>query len=523
MSLTPVRFDGFGAGLNLTAKADAVGPGECIDAMNVTLSEREAIQQRDGYAAFTSPALTNRTASLEPYYRTGAANQLIAGCGTRLEAINAGGGVVASATGLTDAVWDFARFGAPGSEYVYAGNGTNTIRRWDGSSWTAPANMPAGGALAVQAVDQGNRLVVGKFDTTTGGPTGGAGTSNPSRVHFSDAGAPETWGTNNYVDLTPGDGEKVQAIIAWRDGLFVFKSTKFFRFYGTGEDADGNPVFNYQTIDSGVGLASPRAVCADRHGVYFMARDGIYMTDGGAPEQVSDNLDPIWTGQTSSYYLGGVLAHSAITNCAMTCHAERVYLAFPTSSANDRIIVHDPRYGWFSLFDIPAAAMTSFRIGDQAELVFAYSSGSNHIGRYSPSYTNDAGAAITSRWRSGWSDLGYPEQKVSRQQELWGSGKVLVGVSTDFSQGAGDLIEVDFGTATDTWGSGSGPDTWGSGSGPDTWGPESGQAWRLRRHADRGTLFSVTFQQNTLDQPWAVHRLQHDMRIPRATGVGAPG
>src|SRR5687768_10053534 len=206
----------FGAGLNLRDKPDAVDPSECIDTLNTVFTERGAVKQRDGYDNLTS-SLTNAPKSLEPFYRTGAANQLVAGCGTRLEALSTAGAVVASQTGLTDGIWDFARFGAPNTERVYAGNANDLLYIWNGSAWASVASSPKAGALAVMAVDAGNRLVAGRFDGTAGGPTAGAGTSSPSHVYFSDAGDPQTWGTNNYVQLTPGDGEKVQAVVAWRE------------------------------------------------------------------------------------------------------------------------------------------------------------------------------------------------------------------------------------------------------------------------------------------------------------------
>jgi hypothetical protein len=47
------------------------------------------------------------------------------------------------------------------------------------------------------------------------------------------------------------------AVIAWSRYLFVFKESKFFRFYGTSTGAGGTPVFNYETVDTGIGLAAP--------------------------------------------------------------------------------------------------------------------------------------------------------------------------------------------------------------------------------------------------------------------------
>src|SRR3954452_789261 len=110
----PYAFNDFSGGLNLRDKSDTVGDKEAIDLLNVTFSERGAIRQRDGYADLTTADLTNRVDSLCPFYTAGGVRQLIAGAGSRLEALDIGGAVVAAATGLTGGPYSFARFAAPG-------------------------------------------------------------------------------------------------------------------------------------------------------------------------------------------------------------------------------------------------------------------------------------------------------------------------------------------------------------------------------------------------------------------------
>jgi hypothetical protein len=516
MTYSPASFDTFGLGLNLRDKVDAVRMGEAIDALNVEFSERGAIGQRDGYAAFTESTLTNRVQSLHVHTRAGGTPQLLAGCGTRLEALDSDGAVASSQTGLTDGIWDFARFGTPNSEMSYAGQGLSTLKRWDGSAWTSVASTPKAGALAVMATS--NRLVAGRFLSTTGGPTGGAGTSSPSHVYFSNAGLSETWSTNDFLQLTPGDGEAVQAVIEWRELVFIFKESKFFVVYGESVDAGGDPIFDYRPVDTGVGLASPRAVCVSEQGVFFMDHTGVYVTSGGEPTKVSSAIDPIFKGGASSFYLGGDLDQPDVTNCAMTHHDNRLYLSFPTDSANDRTLVFDPLQDWWSLWDIPASCLisshssTAFSPSSTPELFFGYASGDNHIGRLSSAYTNDDGEAITSRWRSGWFDYDNPVVKTIRESKMWGSGIVGFAVSRDFKQPTGTLSVLDF---TDTTASVWGGSTWGGG----TWANPAGLIPRLRRYAIRGTVFSTYLENTTLDQTFSVHRLDHHLREQRVPSV----
>lgn len=536
MPYSPVLFAGFGAGLNLRDQPDVVDPAQAIDCLNVTFTEKGALKLRDGFDNHTSSELTNRAQTVYPYFESDGTNQILAGCGTRLEAVDTAGAVVASATGLTDATWRFVRFAAPGSECAYAGNGTDTLRKWDGAAWSAPTGtvdgvggraLPKAGLLAIMPVS--NRLVAAGFSTTTGGPNGSA--TNPSTVVFSDQGLPETWQVTssppttyqNTLQLTPGDGEKITAMVAWRDSVFVFKQSKFFVIYGESIQANGGPVFNYRTVDSGVGCVGANAVCAGRDGVYFLDRTGVYRTSGGEPEQVSDVIDPFFTGRVSAYWQGGVFNHAQAALASLCWHEERVYCSVPVGSdtANGRVLVHDPRYGWWSLYDIPAGGLCSWRVSAQPVLFFSYASGLKHIGKHSSAYTSDDGAVINGRWQSGWFDFSDPDVKTLREMKVWGTGGLYVGMAIDYQPSA-VLDSVSF-PVTDTWGDGTGSDTWGDGTGTDLWGAGASTVAAMIRRAHRGTVFSVICE-DLAGAAFEVIRMTHhirDRRVPSVkTGAG---
>src|SRR3954464_12010150 len=123
----PIALDDFSGGLNLRDKADVVVDKEAIDLLNVTFNERGAIRQRDGFVDLTPADLTNRVDSLAGFYTAAGTRQLIAGAGTRIDAASAAGAVVASRTGLSGGPYVFARFAAPGNEYMYVANGIDPL------------------------------------------------------------------------------------------------------------------------------------------------------------------------------------------------------------------------------------------------------------------------------------------------------------------------------------------------------------------------------------------------------------
>lgn len=461
--LTPIAHPGFGGGLNLAVQPDAVAATEAIDLLDVTFTEEGAVRSRDGFGLLTGAPGTNRYDSLAFFQTTGGVNQLVCGAGNRLEALSSSGAPVASATTPTASPHFFARFGGPGAEVLYCANGTDSLRQWDGTAFSTPAwtgTSPTGRFVSVTPWD--NRLVNARR-------AGSAAANSPSTVLFSDTadtGAPLNWSANNWVEVTPGDGEEIMGMVAWREYLFVFKESKFFVFYATITASDGTPEFSYRPVDTGIGLCAPRAVCAGNDAVYFLNRRGVYRTTGGPPELVSGKIDPFFLGGTSDFFRSNQWNTGAIEAAAMTWHREQVYLAVPTggSVTNNRLLVFDTKRGWWSLWSIKAGALVSWAVQAQNELVFAYASGANHVGRCGPAFSNDAGSPIAARWLSGFFDYGDSEVKSLRELKLAGQGRVMAGVAVDYRSGAKSR-HVDFGSGLDVWGDGTDPsDVWGDGT-----------------------------------------------------------
>jgi len=437
------------------------------------------------------------------------------------------------------------------AEAAYAGNGTDTLRKWSGSAWSAPTAsvkavgestftaaraMPKAGAICVMPTN--NRLVATGFATTTGAPHGA--TSSPSHVYFSQPGDPEKWDNNEFEQLTPGDGEKIMSAIAWQDFVFVFKESRFFRFNGESFNPDGVASFDYIPIEANAGLVSRRALTAGRDGVYFLDRKGLYRTTGGVPTLLSSLLDPLFYGTPPPYWLRGAINQSQITQASLAWHEEQIYLSVPLkdSTTADAIFVFDPRYGWWSFYRIGASCVAPWRAGSSAELFFGYATGGNHIGRYGQSFVTDgatselwgdgsgddvwgagtdiddvwaAGADINGYWRGAWDSYGSPNKKTWKEARLWGSGKVSMGVATDFDLVAPAYREVNFITV-ELWSDSSG-DVWGDGTGTDVWPAEQVLSSKLYPRAHRGTWFAPIFESKD-GSDFEIHSLSARIESP---------
>ena len=517
----PVPFGPFSGGLNLRDSPGEVSGSEAIDLLNVLFSERGAVTQRAGYAQLTSAELTNQPDSLFPFITSAGTKRLLVGNGNRVDALDTAGASQANVASTASPHF-FVRFGGPTQEAVYFANGTDQAKRLLADVFTSPAGLAGQTGRFVAVTPTSNRLVVARESGSTAG-------NNPSSVNFSDPGAPETFTSTNYVDLDPGDGEAITGMVVWGDQLFVFKESKYWVLSGEGSDTTGGAVFPFTKVDMGAGLVASRALAAGLDGVYFMGRDGVYRTRGtqGA-EKLSDKIDPFFLGGTSIYYKSNTLNHGAVTTAAAAFHDDKLFLAVPTgtSATNDRVLVYDPAHQWWSLYDLPAAALARFRVGDQAELVFAAATGSNYVYRHSSAYTADAmsasatgGSAITARWRSGWVDMGSTVPKTIRESHVTGTGSLSLLVTKDWEDSTSTPQAVSLSASSDTWGDGTGADTWGDGTSTDLWGPANTIKTKAVRYAVRGEVFSTSLSNSTINTTFAVHRLAHHLREHRTSSV----
>ena len=534
MAYNAVAAAPFSGGLNLRDSYEVMQPTQAYDLLNVTFDERGGVAQRNGFSAFApksgSPLVigeaNTRFDSMLPFYTTGGTKQLVCGAGNRLEVYDTTGAIVGSArtTGVTASPHYFARFGGPTSQVIFAANGTDTIQRWDGSSWSNTGYTgftPDGRFLAVTPWD--NRLVNAYFANSVAG-------DNPSTVRFSNPSVPTTFETDNWVDVNPGDGEKIMGVAAFDNYVLVFKETRFFVFYGTTLDADGNPEFNYRAVEAGKGLVAPGALCVGPDGVYFLAQDGVYRTNGGYPQLVSELLNPLFVGAAPDLYSGSTLAFGSIDKARMLYHNQQVHLAVPTgsSSFNNRLFVLDPRDGWWTVWDIQAAALASFKIGSSPELVFSYADGYKRIGRMQDGLPTDAARSATASTtifsfiKTAFNDFGSAVHKTVRESKVWGSGKIRFALNDDFGSSV-QIKEVALTEgAFDKWADGNdASDTWGDGTGPDKWGRPAANKPTLVRQGVRGAYVGIELY-NSSSSPgaWRVSRVIHhvrDQRVPSVT------
>lgn len=494
MAVSQYKIERFG-GLVLDREPDEVGANEAIDLVNVDLDRGGAMRIRDGFSKL------NAVAGADPFvrgpYNWEAQNWVVVSDGTKVRLYDSAGTLQASSGAMTADTTSVAPFGTGTTSYLYLAQSkaASVFRATTAGVFSTPAGMPNAEYLAVQPND--NRLVAAYTSST-----------QASRVKFSDPGDAETWGANNYVDLTPNDGDVITGLVAWGNLLFVFKQRKYFVFYGNSTDSAGNPVFNYRAFDFGIGTIPGRNPCvATPNGVYFMGAGGVYVTTGGAPSKVSGAMEPLFTGAPIPF---GPLV-PPLTGVSVTAAylRGRVYFLI-NASGSIYLLGYDIETGqwvlWKSaLITLPIGVCSYSLSASAPRLCFAYGTF-----LYTQPYvsgtttTTDDGTPITSRYRSGfYTPLDDPARECTvRESILDGIGTPTFSVSRDFASTL--------------------PATGGGAKGTVTLGTSPAIAQGRHRVSQRGRRFSYQIESSTAGEAapaWRVESITQNLTGFRETGL----
>jgi len=329
-----------------------------------------------------------------------------------------------------------------------------------------------------------------------------------SKVSFSDQGAPETFGVNNFVQLTPGDGNPITGADIFDNKLFVFKADKFFVFYGNTADASGNPVFNYRTVDTGIGCYignnyPMKAYAAGPDGLYFQGYDGIYKTSGGPPVKISQALDPFfqlqsttrinpfwsygyWQNPDDFVFMNGKL----YVRCS--------YIIPGSGTGHFMVLVYDTVTGaWSAWPDYAPGGGTGIVPGGIMQWNRGlYIGMDKDVLLQTAGTTTDAisgvATAFISVYRLPFEDFGFPTRKRIRETIVDGYGFVLVQWATDWGALDTGSVTMNLGTA-----------------------PAIGV--NRQRRARRGRYFSL--QLSTTSSAWQVNRIRANLADPRTEVV----
>lgn len=450
ITLTPT------GGLVLDVPFDKVPPSSAVDLLDVDWDARGVLGSRQGAVKFSTEAQAENYDVIfgagTTFLPLGEKFALLARRGETLVQIGENGKEKGTTLKVKAGLrLNFCQVGrASLTPITYIANQDAKVQKFDGEVFSEPTatvddvagkDMPICHFLA-DWQDEGNRLVYANTGLL-GGPAAAAG--SPSHVFFSEPGEPEKFESRAFVELNPGDGQQILGMVTWGRQLFVFKETYVCVFYGISEEAEGKPRFNFTTIDLGTRAIAPRGsgpphVVAGREGVYFVAEDGIWVTTGGPPVLVTDQLDLNLSRRESRTELGGATFPSWLHVKGLLYMAGCLYVGIQKGTAEDtsqdieRVFKIDLHTGRITYWKTSLFAFTrwSSTFNGTPRVWFSGSGANKGVYFFTPEVDVDPTVAMDPYFASGGYDIEDVDEKTLIRIRAWGSGEVDLKVAEDY-------------------------------------------------------------------------------------------
>lgn len=444
MRADPRVFSGFSGGINLIDPQYELSDRECRDARNVIATRRGAIKKRAGNATFanSSPAT-----AIESLYAGTSPALLIAQQGTTLNSYNTSGVSASLATGLTAAArWEWVRattVGAPAQGPYFGVNGVDPPRfvtsHGVGGLWTlAAGGVPQGRFPQYHS----NRILLAGAVGATGSTVSASKILDPRTFA-----SPDGWA----VTLDGQDGFDLTATGTVGPYVLAFKENKTWVIFDIDTGAN-------RRLSESVGCIASRSVVETPRGTMWLARDGIYRTNGSTIERVSERIQPL-------------LDMLVAANMGQACAAyfeEHYYLSISTTgAANNLVLDYDLTLDCWWIHSVPTQQFAVWQLSTGQQLMGARLADTvvqPPLGAVRPhridqffidGLLQDSGANYFTYWSSPFYSFGSPYvRKRLRRIYFDGKGFIRVALATDFATASTPVGDLTFtqGTSTDIFG-----------------------------------------------------------------------
>jgi hypothetical protein len=347
--------------------------------------------------------------------------------------------------------------------------------------------------------------------------------SNPNRLYFSQGGQPETFPSENFIDIGPGDGYPITGISAYTNSIIIQKNDGF----GDGEvymlympDSTGaSDSSNWYVVKSpsAYGGQSGKALAFFGNLLAFVNKNGMFALEGAnIALSASDTNSGKFTVDSHSFDIEPDILgfkQSLMPSAAMINYKNKLWLSVPSGSSsttNDKIYQYD--YVRASNSDRTRGAWSVFdthSLNNFAEYQGQLYGGSAKDGTiYTLDYGyNDNGSAIDSYYVTA-PVSGLPEHKDFVKVWRWVIltiscyGKYFMTVSyiLDFEDLVGTPIQVSLDGGGMYWGTG----IWGK----SKWGAGAALVKRKVYLNAVSKDIQLRFETNQKDVYWKVHKAQ---------------
>lgn len=497
-----VQYDNLGKGVNTFTRDTMINDQEAAEATDVWSVGKNSIAKRPGIGlAITLPSSATVT-GLGTYY-SGSTRKLLAMSGGRLYDINPVAGTQSVIGGTASAFTTNLRTDmCQAGGYVFLQNGTDTLRKYDGSTVAAQANGVKGRWLIFYKaslwtsgnLDAGNetRLYRSGTDSSLGDFTNS--TANP-------------FATSVYV--FKDDGQKVSGFFKHQDFLYPVKERSLHR---ASQDTSTAATITLEMVDPARGSDSHFSIDTVENDNFMFNEKGVYAT-GYEP----NILDQIRTNILSLRIDTKIksIEKANLDDVVGIYHDNHYYLSYATggSSANDTIMVYDrQRLGWWE-WELGANCFSEFKDSNgETKLYFGSSSADGKIYYFDSTLKSDNGVAFDTNWKSPkFSFKDYSQSKIFLNVILYfakTAGTITYSVYVD-----GELATTDTVMVGNTGSSGAGIEKTGVGmtgvGGGSLELADSGGGDFIQIPVNQeGRNIQIQIEDNTSTQSWELNAIQ---------------
>lgn len=297
---------------------------------------------------------------------------------------------------------------------VAGGEGPPLVFSGAGSAMPA-ATWQYSGAKHIEA--WGNYLFMGNFIDT--------GIRNRSRLQWNlGAGSVwdgvTSWPASYYIDVDADDGDEITGLKLLREYLCVFKRSKIFLVWYTG---DAN-IFTFRRQVSDVGCIAGNSIVQKGEYIYFLSEKGFYRFDGESATEISTKIKHYITNHVSKSLVS--VCNSEVYDLHRQVWFSVNYTPFDDATENsdalrraNAIFVYDYEMKNWTLYDIKASALANCMLNQttkKADLVIGHTIQTDNdrkacLSKFGDEETSDIyNTAITSYWVSRWLDLKDPSR-----------------------------------------------------------------------------------------------------------------
>jgi hypothetical protein len=395
-------------GLNNNGSPSLIDDKQWADLLNIQFDEGGVARKRMG---FTSFAGTLTSAHGLGALKTSSVNNLVTIDNTTFK-YYAGSAWAAVSTISFTANLETSFTQARSKVYIW--NGTDGGAEWDGTTLARPGTMPSA-----------------KFSVFYNGyhVAGGTGTQT-ARLYFSDVSNASTftssgtfsgytWDSTNvpgatvfntsgaqFIDISPGDGEKITGLGIFSDTLIVFKENSVYQLSLTFSGSTMTP--SVLPITKSTGCVASRSIVNVENDLYFLSREGVRVLGNQAnyfnsirTSIISRNIDPT---------IQSIKSDSYDKSTAVYFNKEYI-LNVPDSSGNITVTLsyHREFQAWSIWSNINADSMIKYiDSNNNQRLIFNTETGTQMY-EFTPGVYTDNGVAITSYLLSKVFDFKNPD------------------------------------------------------------------------------------------------------------------